>query len=358
MSLGGTDLSELLVLWEELNQTSNQSQVELVVCSGAVGHAALLHVLSVFYIFIFLAGLASNVLMIWVSLRRGGARSESRPYLLNLAAADLCVVLTLPFWVASLLQCGLWPFGAALCKATHLVFGAGLLSSILFLACLGVDAYLSVTLLAGAPSGRSRKLMRRLSCALLWLLALAASIPEAYFLQAVRSPHRGGAVCRPVFPSENPRDGMVGVQVSFLVLGFVVPAPIITVSYLLLAAGLPPGSDQTRRLIRSYVVALAACWLPFHTVLLLDTLALLDALSFSCRLESFLLAALPLTQCCSLLHCVLNPVLYCFLHRSRRHDLMEAFVFQYSTRTGRSDPLCRTALEQIYEPRSFWTFWF
>ncbi|KAM4537957.1 atypical chemokine receptor 3-like [Fundulus diaphanus] len=341
MSLGTSDLSELLELWAELNLTagaSNLSRVEAAVCSGAVGHGALLHLLSILYASIFLVGLAANALVLRLRLRPGRSGGGPQLYALHLAGADLCAVLTLPVWVASLLQGGLWPFGEAACKVTHLVFSVGLFASVFFLACMSVDSYLSATRLSGAPGGRRRKALRRLTCALLWLLALLASVPDAYFLQAVRSPQRDRTVCRPVYPSEDPRHWTAAVQLSFFALGFGVPFPIIATFYLLLAAAVPPGSAQERsagrRAVLSYVLVFLVCWLPFHAVLLLDSLTLLDVLPFSCRLESFLDVALHLTQCFSLLHCCVNPVLYTFLHRNYSHHLTKAFVFQYSTRTG------------------------
>ncbi|XP_044043516.1 atypical chemokine receptor 3-like [Siniperca chuatsi] len=342
MSLSANDLTELMELWEELNLTAadhhNLSHVETLLCSGAVSHAALLHVLSVLYVFIFLAGLAGNVLVVWVNLRADWNRYETHLYVLNLSVADLCVVATLPVWVTSLLQGGRWPFGEAVCKLTHLVFSVNLFSSIFFLTCMSVDRYLSVTLFANAPDSRRKKVVRRLICILVWLLALAASVPDTYFLQAVKSSRHDGAVCQPVYPSANPRDWMVGVQLSFFVLGFAIPFPVIAVFYLLLAAAIPPGSDQerriSRRIILTYIVVFLVCWLPFHAALLLDTLALLNVLPFSCRLENFLDVALHLTQCFSLVHCCINPVLYNFLNRNYRYDLMKAFIFKYSTKTG------------------------
>ncbi|KAM4560192.1 atypical chemokine receptor 3b [Odontesthes bonariensis] len=342
MSLSTSDLSELMELWEELNLTTadhhNLSSVETLLCSGAVSHAALLHILSVLYIFIFLVGLAANASVVWVTLRSDRNRHEMHLYVLNLAVADLCVVATLPVWVTSLLQGGRWPFGEAVCKITHLIFSVNLFGSIFFLTCMSVDRFLSVTLLANAPGGRRKKAVRWLVCVGVWLAALAASIPEIYFLQAVKSTHLDGAVCRPVYPPNNPREWMAGIQLSFFVLGFAVPFPVIAVFYLLLAVAIPRSSDQERRtgrrIVLAYIAVFLVCWLPFHAVLLLDTLTLLGALPFSCRLEGFLDVALHLTQCFSLLHCCINPLLYNLLNRNYRYDLMKAFIFKYSSKTG------------------------
>ncbi|XP_022619772.1 atypical chemokine receptor 3-like [Seriola dumerili] len=338
MSLTSNDLTELMELWEELNLTAadhhNLSHVETVLCSGAISHGAFLHVLSVLYVFIFLVGVAANAPVVWLNLRSDRNRQETHLYILNLAVADLCVVATLPVWVASLLQGGQWPFGEAVCKLSHLVFSVNLFSSIFFLSCMSVDRYLSIRLLADAPISRRKKLLRRLVCVLVWLLALAASAPDTYFLQAVKSLHHEGAVCRPVYPPGNPRDWMVGVQLSFIILGFAVPFPVIAVFYLLLAGAVPPSSDRERCVILAYIVVFLVCWLPLHAVLVLDTLSLLHVLPFSCQLENFLDVALHLTQCLSLVHCCVNPVLYNVLNRNYNYDLMKAFIFRYSTRTG------------------------
>lgn len=108
--------------------------------------------------------------------------------------------------------------------------------------------------------------------------------------------------------------------------------------YLLLVAALSPSSEKerrtSRRIILFYIVVFLACWLPFHAVLLVDTLSLLNLLPFGYHLENFLAVALQLTQCLSLLHCCINPVQYTSLSRNCRYDLMKVFIFHYSSRTG------------------------
>lgn len=90
----------------------------------------------------------------------------------------------------------------------------------------------------------------------------------------------------------------------------------------------------SRKIILTYIVVFLVCWLPYHGVLLVDTLSLLNVLPFSCRLENFLYVSLHLTQCFSLIHCCINPVIYNFINRNYRYDLMKAFIFKYSTKTG------------------------
>lgn len=345
--------SELEDLWESIGELnfsetfSNISSVDAMVCATAFNRSALLYSMCVLYTFIFIVGLAANALVLWVNIRAqrdSSPRHETHMYIVHLAVADLCVCVTLPVWVSSLAQHGHWPFGEVACKLTHLLFSVNLFGSIFFLACMSVDRYLTVTRQRG--EGGVRKLVRRGACVGVWLLALAASLPDTYFLRTVKSTHGDAILCRPVYPEDNPREWMVGVQLSFILLGFVLPFPVIAVFYALLAKAFTHSSSSSlsspveqerrvsRRVILAYIVVFLACWGPYHGVLLVDALSQLGLVPLTCGLENVLYVALHLTQCLSLLHCCFNPILYNFINRNYRYDLMKAFIFKYSTRTG------------------------
>ncbi|XP_051561964.1 atypical chemokine receptor 3-like [Myxocyprinus asiaticus] len=340
MSVNMNDFNDILDALGELNFSTlddNVSHVVGEVCHSVFSQRALLYALSVLYIFLFIIGLAANALVVWVNVRAERNRYETHLYILNLAIADLCVVATLPVSISSLLHLGHWPFGDAMCKITHLIFSVNLFSSIFFLTCMSVDRYLSVTFFGDGPSQRKRR-TRQLICVGVWLLALIAALPETSFLQAVKSSHSDSTVCKPVYPVDSMKEWMVGIQMSFIMLGFAIPFPVITVFYVLLAGTIQPSVDQERRISRhlifTYIVVFLVCWLPYHGALLLDTLALLNMLPFNCTLENILYAALHLSQWFSLLHCCVNPIIYNFINKNYRYDLMKAFIFKYSTKTG------------------------
>lgn len=351
MSLSTSELEDLFKLFGDPNVSdtlSNISSVETMVCATAFNRSALLYSICVLYTFIFIVGLAANALVLWVNIRAqrdSTPRHETHTYIAHLAGADLCVCATLPVWVSSLAQHGHWPFGEVACKLTHLLFSVNLFGSIFFLACMSVDRYLSVTMFRNNEEGTQRKLIRRGVCVGVWLLALVASLPDTYFLQTVKATHGDAMLCRSVYPEENPREWMVGLQLSFILLGFVLPFPIIAVFYMLLAdafSGSSSSSSSTveqerrvsRRVILAYIVVFLGCWGPYHGVLLLDSLSQLGLVPLTCGLENVIYVALHLTQCLSLLHCCFNPILYNFINRNYRYDLMKAFIFKYSTRTG------------------------
>lgn len=327
---------------------SNISSVDAMVCATAFNRNALLYSMCVLYTFIFVIGLAANALVLWVNVRAqrdSTPRHETHMYVAHLAVADLCVCATLPVWVSSLAQHGHWAFGEVACKLTHLLFSVNLFSSIFFLACMSVDRYLSVAQRGDNAGGVRRRLMRIGVCVGVWLLALVASLPDTYFLRTVKSTHGDTMLCRPVYPEGNPREWMVGIQLSFILLGFVLPFPVIAVFYALLANALTRSSTSSsssieqerrvsRRMILAYIVVFLGCWGPYHAVLFADALSQLGLVPLTCGLENVIYVALHLTQCLSLLHCCFNPILYNFINRNYRYDLMKAFIFKYSTRTG------------------------
>ncbi|XP_015255948.1 atypical chemokine receptor 3-like [Cyprinodon tularosa] len=350
MSFSATDLEELMESLGDLNVSdsfSNITRVDLVLCSTSINRDALLYSMCVLYTFIFIVGLAANALVLWVNIRAqrdSTPRHETHMYIAHLAVADLCVCVTLPVWVSSLAQHGHWPFGEVACKLTHLLFSVNLFSSIFFLACMSVDRYLSVKQ-HREEGGARRKLIRRAACFGVWLLALVASSPETYYLHAVKSSHGDTIMCRAVYPEENHLKWMAGVQLSFILLGFVVPFPVIAVFYILLARAFKRSSSASsshveqergvsRRVILAYIVVFLACWGPYHAALLVDALTQLELVPFTCGLDNVLFIVLHLTQCLSLFHCCFNPILYNFINRNYRYDLMKAFIFKYSTRTG------------------------
>ncbi|XP_072253035.1 atypical chemokine receptor 3a [Leuresthes tenuis] len=351
MSLSQSELQDLWESFGDLNFSetfSNITSVDAMVCATAFNRSALLYSMCVLYTFIFIVGLAANALVLWVNVRAqrdSTPRHETHMYITHLAVADLCVCATLPVWVSSLAQHGHWPFGEAACKLTHLLLSVNLFGSIFFLACMSVDRYVSVTQ-PRDEGGARRKLIRRGVCLGVWLLALVASLPDTYFLHVVKSTHGDTMLCRTLYPEENSREWMVGVQLTFILLGFVLPFPVIAVFYALLARAFsrsPSSSSSSpveqerrvsRRVILAYIVVFLACWGPYHAVLLADALAQLGVVPLSCGLENVLYVGLHLTQCLSLLHCCFNPILYNFINRNYRYDLMKAFIFKYSTRTG------------------------
>ena len=90
--------------------------------------------------------------------------------------------------------------GELTCKITHLIFSINLFGSIFFLACMSVDRYLSITYFTGTSSYK-KKMVRRVVCILVWLLAFFVSLPDTYYLKTVTSASNNETYCRSFYLS-------------------------------------------------------------------------------------------------------------------------------------------------------------
>ncbi|XP_006893513.1 PREDICTED: atypical chemokine receptor 3 [Elephantulus edwardii] len=311
--------------------------VDTVLCPHMSNKSALLYTLAFIYIFIFVVGTVANSVVVWVNVQARTTGYDTHCYVLNLAIADLCVVLTIPVWVVSLVQHNQWPMGELTCKVTHLIFSINLFGSIFFLAGMSVDRFLSLTYLRNASACRKRA-ARRAVCVLVWLLAFCVSLPDTYYLKTVTSAATNETYCRSFYPEHSVKEWLIGMELLSVLLGFAIPFSVIAVFYFLLARAISASGDQekhsSRKIIFAYVVVFLVCWLPYHAVVLLDIFSILHYLPFTCQLDGFLFTALHVTQCLSLVHCCVNPVLYSFINRNYRYELMKAFIFKYSAKTG------------------------
>ncbi|PNJ35506.1 LTB4R isoform 5, partial [Pongo abelii] len=70
-------------------------------------------------------GLPGNSFVVWSILKRMQKRSVTALMVLNLALADLAVLLTAPFFLHFLAQ-GTWSFGLAGCRLCHYVCGVSM----------------------------------------------------------------------------------------------------------------------------------------------------------------------------------------------------------------------------------------
>lgn len=341
--MSATELPSLFDLLEAGNYTETNLScgngdcitVDSLSCPNTINKSALLYTLSIFYIFIFMIGLVANFVVVWMNFQAKTTGYETHLYIFNLAIADLCVVLTLPVWVVSLIHHGQWHMGELTCKLTHLVFSINLYGSIFFLTCMSVDRYLSVAYFTTSGNIK-KKMIRRFICVFVWLFAFFVSLPDTYYLKTVSSNNE--TYCRSLYPEENAKEWLVGMELSSVVLGFLIPFPVISIFYCLLARTLSTSNDQERKnngkIILSYVVVFLVCWLPYHVTVLIDIFSAVHFISFSCQMENFLFAALHVTQCFSLAHCCINPILYSFINRNYKYELMKAFIFKYSAKTG------------------------
>ncbi|XP_073349550.1 G-protein coupled receptor 171 [Pagrus major] len=131
---------------------------------------------TVLYILIFIISLPGNLLSVWTFIRSPRAKSSS-VYLLNLLAADLLLLLALPFKILKDVGAAPWSLMVFHCQASAVTIYISLYASIAFLAFIITDRYLQ-----DCHTLRPLRLQEvgfaRLLSVVVWLLLLLIMVPN------------------------------------------------------------------------------------------------------------------------------------------------------------------------------------
>ncbi|ELW67777.1 Somatostatin receptor type 5 [Tupaia chinensis] len=283
------------------------------------------------YLLVCGAGLAGNTLVVFAVLRHAQMRTATNIYILNLAVADILLLLGLPF-LATQNTLSYWPFGAPLCRLLMALDGVNQFTSVFCLTVMSVDRYLAVVHPLRAARWR-RPHVAKLASAAVWASALLVSLPVLVFADV----QEGWGTCNLSWPEPAGRWAAAFV-IYTAVLGFFGPLLVICLCYLLIVAkvrvvGERAGCSRRRRaerkVTRMVVIVVAVfvgCWLPFFVVNLVNlAFALPEAgLYFSAVILSY-------ANSCA------NPVLYGFLSDNFRQSFRNVLCLHKGKRTKDAD---------------------
>ncbi|KAF0045931.1 hypothetical protein F2P81_002460 [Scophthalmus maximus] len=187
----------------------------------------------------------------------------------------------------------------------------------------------------------------RLLCAAVWALGLALGLP-ALFNEASRlskDSHR--VICSESYDIGSASSWRFVINGFRHIFGFLLPLGVMVVCYSITMARLmrTRGFQKHRamKVIVAVVIAFLLCWMPYHIVMMVDTLLRADVVQFDCAVRMSVNLALVATNILALLHSCINPVLYAFVgekfrknmmllfHRKVRKELASSFKFSRST---------------------------
>uniref|UniRef100_F7DTL3 C-X-C chemokine receptor type 5 n=2 Tax=Monodelphis domestica TaxID=13616 RepID=F7DTL3_MONDO len=319
-------------LFPDFSNYSNHSNELLepdeYLCPEVGGWADQLGLKAVFvllaYSAIFLLGMMGNTLVLVILKSHHMSRSSTETFLLHLAVADLLLVLTLPFAVVE--GAVGWVLGAFFCKAVSALHKINFYCSSLLLACIAVDRYLAIV--HAVHTYRHRRLLSvHATCAAVWLASFLCALPELLFVKVSNSGANNSATCS--FSGQGLAGSNAWLTSRFLyhVGGFLIPLLVMSWCYAGVVRRLCQAQRRHQRQKAIKVAILVTgvfffCWSPYHVVIFLDTLVMLDAVSKSCQLNDHLATAITTCEFMGLAHCCLNPVLYTFVGVKFRSDLI------------------------------------
>ncbi|KAL2082347.1 hypothetical protein ACEWY4_022165 [Coilia grayii] len=302
-------------------------------CTNFVAFWELLSFLEPIYLSVIsVVGLLGNGFVLCVFCLQRKSCSVPDVYLGNLAAADLVMVLCLPFWAATLANGFEWVFGVALCKLLNVAISMNYFCSVLFLVLVSVDRYLALVK-PMRPSCLRRAPWAKRICLGIWLLGLLLSFPGLLFRTVAHVPEAGVTACFLRYPHPAWR---VQHNVTVNVVGFLVPLPIVAFCthhilralrdsrLAVVAAAGVRNERKATQLVLAVLVIFVVCWMPYQLVRLLDTVNYF-LVAKSCAWLDFMDVSEQLVTYLAYSNSVINPFLYVIVGKHFRKKAKAVF---------------------------------
>uniref|UniRef100_A0A672TWG3 G-protein coupled receptors family 1 profile domain-containing protein n=1 Tax=Strigops habroptila TaxID=2489341 RepID=A0A672TWG3_STRHB len=269
----------------------------------------------------FIIGTPGNCIVIWTICTKMKQASPSVLLILNLAIADVLVLVTLPIWIYSFADS--WVFGVIFCKILVFIIYCSMYASIFLITALSLERLMAV-FYPFTIQRYKRKQKIALIMFFIWFLSVTFGISVIPFQETEEM--NGQLLCTCRNYSSN------GQKVSYLLLetlaGFVIPFLIICTCYMCVARRISRMTYQSKRrserLIASVVVAFILCWFPHHLFNILDVISIHIELSnkeMSLALDEIVDRGVYISGALVFISSCINPLLYAFAARRFQNHL-------------------------------------
>ncbi|XP_016417749.1 C3a anaphylatoxin chemotactic receptor-like [Sinocyclocheilus rhinocerous] len=278
-------------------------------------------------------GVAGNGMVVYIAGLKM-KRTVNTIWFLNLAVADFLFSFFLIFNVIYEYRDLDWPFGDFGCMLSSLVTVLTMFASSFLLTVISLDRCLSTWVVVWARTKRT-VLKARIICLLIWLAAVACTLPCVIFRKTRRiSPQQ--TVCILDFSG---LEAYKRVVVFRFVVGFLIPFVIILASYVAIGVRVKRLRKDNKlkplRIILAVILAFFFCWLPFYVHRFLEVmLHEMNAKNPSVELTSFknvfdqiglFIVSLAYLNSC------LNPFLYVFMCEDFQKKLRRSLVMVFES---------------------------
>ncbi|XP_052783142.1 orexin receptor type 2-like [Mya arenaria] len=296
------------------------------------------------YVLTFVVGVLGNILVCFAVCRNKEMRTVTNIFMVNLAVADLNVILVL--LPSSLLVdvTETWLLGKAMCKISIALGTTCIAVSILTLCAISLERWYAICRPLSFHSNIKRA---RITIAAIWAVSIGVALPE--LLASTLIPYRPDTVFRTMcYPALWKRRTVANFQICLMMFFYFLPLCLIACLYTHIAVVLwrkrVPGTSEMRSNFRSaqiskrastdsdnrvssrrkavkmlvvIVVVFAMCFLPNHT---LNILRYLEQLKKVPNLRMFALIA----HWCTFFNSCINPIIYNFMSDKFRKEFRVA----------------------------------
>uniref|UniRef100_A0A182QBE0 G-protein coupled receptors family 1 profile domain-containing protein n=1 Tax=Anopheles farauti TaxID=69004 RepID=A0A182QBE0_9DIPT len=298
----------------------------------------------ILYALVAIVGLFGNTLVIYVVLRFSKMQTVTNMYILNLAIADQCFLIGIPFLITTM-HLGEWTFGNAMCKAYMVSTSITQFTSSIFLFIMSADRYIAVCHPISSPRFRT-PLVSKVVSAIAWTASALIMLPVMLYANTIHR-EKDKMSCNIMWPSETGANSGSTFTLYSLILGFAIPLTLILMFYYLVirklrTVGPKSKSKEKKRshrkvtkLVLTVITVYVLCWLPYW----ISQVALINSPPDICksRLE---ITVFVLVSWLGYSNSAMNPILYAFLSDNFKKSFLKACTCAkvavdrpYSTRT-------------------------
>ncbi|KAF7418485.1 hypothetical protein HZH68_001138 [Vespula germanica] len=308
-----------------INYTQTDSTNETTIQNCQADLPILSLVTQILYSIVCIVGLLGNTLVIYVVLRFSKMQTVTNMYIVNLAIADECFLIGIPFLVTTM-STRSWIFGNVMCKVYMTTTSINQFTSSIFLFIMSADRYIAVCHPISSPKMRTPCISRIVSCTA-WAKSAIFMIPVFLYANVMESPK--GNSCNIYWPDD--RGGQTAFTLYTFILGFAVPLILILIFYFLVIRKLqtvgPKNKSKEKKrshrkvtkLVLTVITVYVFCWLPYW----LMQVALIYTPPKQCQ-SSISIASFLLAGFLSYSNSAMNPILYAFLSDNFKKSFMKA----------------------------------
>ncbi|KAI1905245.1 hypothetical protein AGOR_G00014130 [Albula goreensis] len=282
--------------------------------------------LPIVYIIVFVVGLPTNAMAIWVFLFRTKKKHPAAIYMANLALSDLLFVIWIPLKIAYHLNGNDWIYGEGLCKVLVGFFYGNMYCSILFITCISVQRYWVIV----HPLSQQRK-NNQIAIAVsisVWVGIWLLTTPLYLYDQTVKVRDLNILTCHDVTKQSQVKVAS-GYFITMGILGFVIPSMVCIVAYILMLQSLRNSvideniskkRKKTVVLIITVLVLFLVCFTPSNIMLLIHYCLLLSGAINNGY--GFYIT----TLCLASLNSCLDPFVYYFISEEFRDNVKNTLM--------------------------------
>ncbi|XP_051793739.1 B2 bradykinin receptor-like [Acanthochromis polyacanthus] len=284
-------------------------------------------VIPVYILIISVLGIILNVFVLMVFWLHKTACNVVEIYLINLAAADLILMLSLPFLAVNVQKRFNWNFSETMCKLLPFSISMNAYCSIYIVVLVSIDRYLA--LVHPLTHGRMRRpFCAKLACVVVWCVCFLLNVPVLICREVEHHPEKNVSRCILSYSDQTDK----AINILNVILNFIIPILIISFCTLKIIQALrntlrdsysTEGKEQkATTLILAVLLAFLICWVPFHVFKILDLLSRYNIVGgCELRLSWFQQISIYLP----FFNSVLNPILYVCVGKNFRKKVKETF---------------------------------